>query len=183
MALIKSFLALAAFFTLVTSFPSNGEDVSGLIVNGRPADISDFPHKLALYDRGRFFCGAAIIDRLHALTAAHCLDMNTPPEFVRTNFKLYSVLKLNFIQNFYPRLTCKDEIHISKKIMKKINFHRYGGSTSRISGGHLFFAQEYHLHEQYRQIALSTGQVIWDYDIAIIRVLPTTPFEGTKPIN
>lgn len=88
MELIKSLLAFAAFFTLVTSFPSSGEDVSGLIVNGRPADIADFPHKLALYDRGRFFCGAAIIDRLHALTAAHCLDLQTPPEFVRINFEL-----------------------------------------------------------------------------------------------
>lgn len=70
------------------------------------------------------------------------------------------------------------ELKSARKLSPNINFHRYGGSTSRVSGGHLFFAQEYHLHEQYRQIPLSTGQVIWDYDIAIIRVLPTTPLEG-----
>lgn len=87
MELIKSLLAFAAFFTLVTSFPSSGEDVSGLIVNGRDADIADFPHQLALYDRGRYFCGAAVINRIWALTAAHCLDLNTPPEFVRTSLK------------------------------------------------------------------------------------------------
>lgn len=41
--------------------------------------------------------------------------------------------------------------------------HLYGGSTSRISGGHLFFVQRYVLHPSY-------GRVTLDFDIAIIEV-------------
>lgn len=54
----------------------------------------------------------------------------------------------------------------------------WGGSTSRLSGGHLFFVQSYHLHPDYRRIQLSTGQTIWDYDVAVIRVVDGTPLEG-----
>jgi hypothetical protein len=38
--------------------------------------------------------------------------------------------------------------------------------------------REYHLHPQYTRIRLSTGQVIWDYDVAVLRVSDGTPLEG-----
>lgn len=74
------FFALA-YLALAESFP--GKDTSGFIVNGRDADIADFPHHLALIDQGRYFCGAAVISPQFALTAAHCLDIGTAPELVR----------------------------------------------------------------------------------------------------
>jgi hypothetical protein len=49
----------------------------------------------------------------------------------------------------------------------------------------LFFVREYTLHPQYRRITLSTRQVIWDYDVAILRVVDGTPLEGfpfVKPV-
>lgn len=119
----------AAFFMLVNGFSINQKELSPFIVNGRDADIADFPHHLGLLDRGRFFCGAAVISPQFALSAAHCLDMNTPPEL------------LNLV----------------------------GGSTSRITG-HVFFVDSYNLHPQYRRIQLSTRQIIWDYDVAIMQV-------------
>lgn len=60
--------------------------------------------------------------------------------------------------------------------LKQINL--WGGSTSRVSGGHLFFIREYHLHPLYRRIQLSTSQRIWDYDVAVIRVDDGTRLEG-----
>lgn len=68
----SSLLCVVLLVVLANCFP-HGEDASGFIVNGRDAQISDFPHQLALFDQGRYFCGAAIINRLFALTAAHCL--------------------------------------------------------------------------------------------------------------
>ncbi|KAG5667714.1 hypothetical protein PVAND_015685 [Polypedilum vanderplanki] len=54
---------------------------SPFIVRGDPANISDFPHMLALLDlsRGGFTCGASAIASRWSLTAAHCLERGTPP--------------------------------------------------------------------------------------------------------
>ena len=46
-----------------------------------------------------------------------------------------------------------------------------GGSTNRLSGGHLFFADSYTLHPQYDPSWL-------DFDIAIIRVADDSPMTG-----
>lgn len=99
-----------------------------LIVGGERADIADFPHSLALLDLVRggasgYICGASNINRLWAMSAAHCLQSNTPPELINL----------------------------------------YGGSSSRISGGHLFFVTRYVLHPRYSRITL-------DFDIALINV-------------
>lgn len=133
-----SIFALIAIFAFAESFPAKDESVSSFIVNGRDANIADFPHHLGLFDQGRFFCGSSVLSPQFALTAAHCLDLNTPP----------TLLNL------------------------------WGGTSNRVSGGHLFFIESYHLHPQYRRIPLSTGQVIWDYDVAVIRVFEGTRLEG-----
>jgi hypothetical protein len=56
-------------------------DLSPSIVGGRPADIADFPHHLGLLDItfGGYICGASIVNLRHALSAAHCLEMETHP--------------------------------------------------------------------------------------------------------
>ncbi|CAH1734095.1 unnamed protein product [Chironomus riparius] len=50
------------------------------IVGGEPANIEQFPYMLVLIDlsRGGFICGASVIHRQWSLTAAQCLDKNTP---------------------------------------------------------------------------------------------------------
>lgn len=73
MKAISSLVLALALALLVQSFPQRGDEPSSFIVNGRDADISEFPHHLGLFDQGRFFCGAAVINPLFALTAAHCL--------------------------------------------------------------------------------------------------------------
>lgn len=42
---------------------SKAQDNERRIVNGQDADVEDFPHVLALYDQGRYFCGASAIAR------------------------------------------------------------------------------------------------------------------------
>lgn len=53
----------------------------GRILGGEPADITDFPHMLVLIDLtlGGFICGASAIHEFWAVSAAHCLEFNTPP--------------------------------------------------------------------------------------------------------
>lgn len=123
------FVFVTVLVAAVNCFPGNIKDSLPFIVNGRDADIADFPHHLGLINQGRFSCGAAVLSPQFALSAGHCLDSNTPPEL------------LNLV----------------------------GGSTSRLAG-HVFFVGEYHLHPQYRRIQLTTGQIIWDYDVAVMRV-------------
>jgi secreted trypsin-like serine protease len=103
----------------------NLENPGNLIVGGQRANIEDYPHSLALYDRqrGGFMCGAVNIARLWAMSAAHCLHSNTPPTMIEL----------------------------------------YGGSNSRISGGHLFFVLRYILHPNYARFTL-------DFDIALVSV-------------
>lgn len=47
----------------------------------------------------------------------------------------------------------------------------YGGSNSRISGGHLFFVDRYILHPRYSRITL-------DFDIAVINVGVSTKIDN-----
>lgn len=138
------------------------EERNGFIVNGEDADIADFPHHLGLFDQGRFFCGASVLSAQWALSAAHCLDLGTDPSLVK------EIQKARF-----QRLTFQ--------IISQINL--WGGSTSRLTGGHLFFVQSYHLHPLYRRITLSTGQVIWDHDVAVLRVHDDSLLQGFPHIT
>lgn len=117
---ILAILAFSAFLQIASCSP-----IEQFIVGGVPTTIAAHPHHLALMDmvRGGYMCGASNIHRLWALTAAHCLDFNTPPELVNL----------------------------------------WGGSTSRLSGGHLFFVSRYILHPGYNRATV-------DLDIAVIEV-------------
>lgn len=63
------------------------QDINERIVNGQDADVRDFPHVLALYDRGRYFCGASVISQMFAITAAHCLVKSFLKFFNQNDFK------------------------------------------------------------------------------------------------
>ncbi|XP_035900043.1 trypsin 3A1-like [Anopheles stephensi] len=51
-----------------------GVSHSGRIINGNKVNIAQYKHALSLWIDGRYTCGASIITRLHALTAAHCVN-------------------------------------------------------------------------------------------------------------
>lgn len=79
-----AFFVLAAVAQVSSSFKL---EKTPFIVGGIPANIAEFPHQLALLDLVRggasgYMCGASNIHRLWALSAAHCLNLNTPPELV-----------------------------------------------------------------------------------------------------
>ncbi|TRY75246.1 hypothetical protein TCAL_01672 [Tigriopus californicus] len=44
------------------------------IVNGQEAATNEFPFMVALFMKGRQFCGGSLLDRKHILTAAHCIE-------------------------------------------------------------------------------------------------------------
>jgi len=52
------------------------------ILNGTPADIRDYPHKLSMRLFGGFSCGATVISWKFALSAAHCFDGGFAAEYV-----------------------------------------------------------------------------------------------------
>lgn len=114
------------------------------IVGGIPADIANFPHHLALLFQGRYICGASIISRTHSLSAAHCLDSGAPATAVNIQ---------NSTKDFQTYLILYDYKQISL----------WGGSTSRLTGGHIFPARRYFLHPQYDDWTL-------DFDVALIEV-------------
>lgn len=107
----------------------------GRILGGTPADIVDFPHMLVLLDLtfGGFICGASAIHELWAVTAAHCLEFQTPAS--------------------------------------EINLR--GGTANRLTGGYIYFAENYLIHPRYDPNWL-------DFDIALIRVQESTPIRGSN---
>lgn len=125
---IRTVFFVLSLSLLASAFPGSPKDSSAFIVNGRDADIADFPHHLGLFDQVRYFCGASVLSRLWALSASHCLDLNTPPELVSLN-------------SYYL---------VSFLLTSDIQINLWGGSTSRVSGGHLFFVVSYHYHVSYR---------------------------------
>jgi len=78
-------ILLANYFFLVSGAPEKlseklilSENNSNLasdgerIVGGTDANPGEFPHQVALYNNGRFFCGGSLIKEDKVLTAAHC---------------------------------------------------------------------------------------------------------------
>lgn len=61
------------------------------IVGGRAAEIADFPHHLGLLDLsfGGYICGASNISPLWALSAAHCLEFDSPASLVNSKIEIY----------------------------------------------------------------------------------------------
>ncbi|GLV45339.1 Ser8 [Carabus blaptoides fortunei] len=53
--------------------------LDGRIVGGRPTTIEEHPYQLSLEYLGYHACGASIISRYWALTAAHCVDFVSYP--------------------------------------------------------------------------------------------------------
>lgn len=43
------------------------------IVGGHNAELNEWPWIVALFNGGRQFCGASLIDDKHVLSAAHCI--------------------------------------------------------------------------------------------------------------
>lgn len=89
-------------------FQRRVENVSPSIVGGQPANIADFPHHLALLDLslGGYICGASNIAPLWALSAAHCLEMGTPPALVfsSTFIKNVNHLFISYLDQSLGRL-------------------------------------------------------------------------------
>lgn len=56
----------------------------GRILGGDPAEIENFPHMLSLLDLrfGGFICGASAVHEFWAVTAAHCLEFNSPASVI-----------------------------------------------------------------------------------------------------
>lgn len=61
------------------------------------ADISDYPHHLAMLWNGFYICGASIISRTFALSAAHCLDRGDNPNIVRLPLLLLFAIFFHFL--------------------------------------------------------------------------------------
>ena len=50
----------------------------GYVAGGEDADITDFPFMASIQAFGGHYCGAALLDSTHLLTAAHCVEGINP---------------------------------------------------------------------------------------------------------
>ena len=79
------FILLVALVQLSDALPSNPFSFTDMyIVNGEAVRVGEFPHQLLMEklvkDKWSFACGAVLISKTQALTAAHCVAGDLPKE-------------------------------------------------------------------------------------------------------
>lgn len=67
--MFKSAILLLNLIVLCTSY-----SVDKRIVGGDFAKENQFPHQIALYNKGAFRCGGSIINEYWIASAAHCVE-------------------------------------------------------------------------------------------------------------
>ena len=66
-------------FKVVSTVPRSQYKLAGsYVAGGEDADITDFPFMASIQAFGGYYCGAALLDSTHLLTAAHCADGINP---------------------------------------------------------------------------------------------------------
>ncbi|KAF7993882.1 hypothetical protein HCN44_011151 [Aphidius gifuensis] len=53
---------------------SIGELITSRIKNGEESEAAEFPHHVAIRRNSQYLCGGSILDELHIITAAHCVQ-------------------------------------------------------------------------------------------------------------
>ncbi len=117
-------------------------ETNGRIIGGKPAEIENFPHMMVLIDlneRG-FICGASAIHELWAVTGE------------KRAFTSIFELKFYFLA-----------AHCLEFNTPPLFINLRGGTTNRLYGGRVFFAESYTLNPLYDPILL-------EYDIALVKV-------------
>ncbi|XP_037952638.1 trypsin-4 [Teleopsis dalmanni] len=81
LSLIGSYINRCIFLSLflilkqnVKATPTNSVTAQNRIVNGKNARIEEFSYQLSLRRSTIHICGAAVLDTVWAITAAHCVD-------------------------------------------------------------------------------------------------------------
>lgn len=65
---------ILSFFVIFVA--SSLGHVEQKVLGGILAQENEFPHQVALLEMGTHHCGGVVIDELHVLTAATCLEHN-----------------------------------------------------------------------------------------------------------
>ncbi|XP_030764204.1 serine protease 44-like [Sitophilus oryzae] len=96
----------------------NGFQDQGKIVGGHNADLNEWPWIAALFVNGRQFCGGSLIDKIHILSAAHCVAHMTS----------WDVAKLTVRLGDHNIKTNSEVNHIEKRVKRVV---RHRGFDSR----------------------------------------------------
>ncbi|KAL3280359.1 hypothetical protein HHI36_017848 [Cryptolaemus montrouzieri] len=114
----------------------DGGNIDGRIVGGEDADNGSYPYQISLQKSKRHICGGSIIGGQWILTAAHCIEFQTPRHLrvvAGTNVLdgsgvRYQVEKLIPHQRYNPSTFANDIALI--KLTRTISFNNRVGSIS-----------------------------------------------------
>ncbi|XP_044001669.1 chymotrypsin-1-like [Aphidius gifuensis] len=75
-----------------TDFSQTNTTITKKIVNGKWANIGEFPYMVSIRSGGSHSCGGSILDSTHILTAAHCITDDGPGKWSIINLKNLQIL-------------------------------------------------------------------------------------------
>jgi len=140
------------------------------IVNGQEAVEHEYPWMAALTNRNRQFCGGSLIDDIHILTAAHCVEHLSRPDVQHLKVKLGD-----------HNIKDNDSTSIAKRVRRVVRHKGFSSKTLHYDVAILTLEDPVDFNEYISPICLARGNNQYEYQRVTVSGWGTLQDRGRQP--